>query len=50
MAGYFVIRSSEIVDQAAFDEYAKLWAPVAEKYGARFIAYSHRDLVIVEST
>ena len=38
MPGYWLIRSTDIGDQAAFDEYAKLWAPIAEKYGARFIA------------
>jgi len=38
MPGYFMIRSSEISDQAAFDEYAKRWGPIAKKYGARFIA------------
>lgn len=37
-AGYFIIRSTEIRDQQAFDEYAKLWAPIAKEYGARFIA------------
>ena len=38
MAGYFMIRSTNVADQAAFDEYAKLWAPIAAKYGAKFIA------------
>ena len=38
MAGYWIVRSSEIIDQGSFDEYARLWAPVAEKYGARYIA------------
>ncbi len=38
MAGYWVVRSSEITDQEAFDEYARLWGPVAEKFGARYIA------------
>ena len=37
-AGYFIIRSTGIRDQQAFDEYAKLWAPIAAQYGARFIA------------
>lgn len=38
MAGYWIVRSSAIENQAAFDEYAGRWAPIAEKYGARFIA------------
>ena len=38
MAGYWVIRSSNITNQEVFDEYAGLWAPLAEKYGAHFIA------------
>lgn len=38
MAGYWIVRSSEITDQEAFDNYARLWAPVAEKYGARYVA------------
>ena len=38
MAGYWIVRSSRIENQAAFDEYAGRWAPIAEKYGARFIA------------
>ena len=38
MAGYFMIRSSNIRDQTAFDKYAELWTPIAKKYGAKFIA------------
>ncbi len=38
MAGYFMIRSTNVRDQVAFDEYSKLWKPIAEKYGAQFIA------------
>ena len=38
MPGYWMIRSSEVADQAALDEYVRRWAPIAEKYGARFIA------------
>ena len=38
MAGYFMIRSTNVRDQAAFDDYSKLWKPIAERYGAKFIA------------
>lgn len=38
MAGYFMIRSTDVRDQAAFEEYARLWAPIAQKYGAKFVA------------
>ena len=38
MAGYWIVRSSSIENQAAFDEYAARWAPMAQKYGARFVA------------
>ncbi|MCH9670944.1 MAG: DUF1330 domain-containing protein [Gammaproteobacteria bacterium] len=36
MAGYWIIKGT-IKDQAAFDEYSKLWAPIAKKYQAEFI-------------
>ena len=38
MAGYWIVRSSAIEHQAAFDEYAQRWLPIARKYGARTIA------------
>ena len=38
MAGYFIIRSTNVRDQEAFNEYAKLWQPIAQKYAAKFIA------------
>ena len=38
MAGYWIVRSSAIENQAAFDEYARRWGPVAQKYGARYLA------------
>lgn len=37
MSGYWIIKGT-IKDQAAYEEYARLWAPIAEKYGARFLA------------
>ncbi len=38
MAGYWIVRSSRIENQAAFDEYAGRWAPIAKRYGARALA------------
>jgi len=35
MKGYWLILGTEITDQAAQDEYGRLWAPIAEKYQAR---------------
>jgi uncharacterized protein (DUF1330 family) len=38
MAGYWIIRGSEVKDQESFEEYARLWGPIAERYEAKFIA------------
>ena len=38
MAGYWMIRGSEIKDAAALQEYAELWPPIAARYGAEIIA------------
>ena len=38
MAGYWMIRSSDVVDQEAMAKYVELWTPIAEKYGAHFLA------------
>ncbi|WP_075222748.1 DUF1330 domain-containing protein [Acuticoccus yangtzensis] len=35
MKGYWLILGSAIHDQAAHDEYNRLWAPIAKKYHAR---------------
>lgn len=35
MRGYWVILGTEVTDQDAQEEYARLWRPIAEKYGAR---------------
>ncbi len=35
MKGYWLILGSEVTDQAAQDEYRRLWGPIAEKYQAR---------------
>ena len=37
MAGYWIVRG-RLKDQAAFEEYARLWGPVAKRYGARMLA------------
>jgi uncharacterized protein (DUF1330 family) len=38
MAGYWIVRGSEVKDQGAYDEYARLWSLIAERYGAKFTA------------
>ncbi|MCP4390366.1 MAG: DUF1330 domain-containing protein [Gammaproteobacteria bacterium] len=38
MAGYWVVRGSEIRDQQALQEYGKLWIGIAERFGAEVIA------------
>ncbi len=35
MKGYWLILGTDITDQAAQNEYNRLWAPIAEKYQAR---------------
>ena len=35
MKGYWLILGTAIADQAAQQEYGRLWAPIAAKYGAR---------------
>jgi len=36
MKGYWIIFGGEIVDQEAQAEYGRLWAPIGEKYDAKF--------------
>lgn len=38
MAGYWVIRGSDIRDQAALQEYGRLWADIAKRFGAEIVA------------
>lgn len=38
MAGYWVIRGSEIRDEKALKKYAELWTGIADRYGAEIIA------------
>ena len=37
MLGYWIVRASEIEDQVAFDEYVRLWPPVAQRYSAKLL-------------
>ena len=37
MAGYWIVKGT-ISDAEAYQAYAKLWGPIAERFGARFIA------------
>ena len=38
MAGYWVVRGSAIRDEAALQQYGKMWGPIAERFGAEIIA------------
>jgi uncharacterized protein (DUF1330 family) len=38
MAGYWIVRASEVTDQEAQRSYGSAWAPIAERYGAKIIA------------
>ncbi len=38
MAGYWIVRGSEVRDQAALQEYGKLWVGIAARFGAEIIA------------
>lgn len=38
MAGYWIVRGSDIRDQAALQKYGELWASIAARYGAEVIA------------
>ena len=42
MAGFWIVQGSAVKDQKAFDEYARLWDPIGERYGATFIAVGGR--------
>lgn len=35
MKGYWIILGTAVTDQAAQEEYGRLWRPIAEKYGAK---------------
>jgi len=37
MKGYWLILGGEVFDQAAQQEYGRLWGPIAERYGAMVI-------------
>lgn len=41
MAGYWIVRGN-VKDKEAFEEYARLWGPIAERYGASYVAAGGR--------
>ena len=38
MSGYWMVKATSASDQAAAEEYVKLWKPIAEKYQAKVLA------------
>jgi uncharacterized protein (DUF1330 family) len=42
MAGFWIVLGSTVKDQEAFDEYVRLWNPIAERYGAAFVVAGGR--------
>lgn len=47
MKGYWLILGSAITDPTAQEDYGKLWAPIAAKYGARLVR-DPKDLRLLE--
>ena len=41
MSGYWIVKGT-LQDQEAFDEYVKLWMPVAKEYGAKMLTAGGR--------
>ena len=41
MAGYWIARGT-ITDEDAYADYARLWAPIGKRFGARFLASGGR--------
>ena len=37
MPGYWIVKGGAIGDQAAYEEYAKRWGPIAKRFGARIL-------------
>jgi uncharacterized protein (DUF1330 family) len=37
MRGYWLVLGTDVIDQQAQQEYGRLWAPIAAKYGARVL-------------
>jgi uncharacterized protein (DUF1330 family) len=51
MKGYWIVLGSDIADQQAQHEYAKLWTPLAAKYGAQLKALDAPTVLLeVQST
>lgn len=38
MAGYWIVRGSQVRDEEALREYGRLWAEIAPRFGAEVIA------------
>ena len=38
MAGYWIVRSAQVKDAEAMQEYGKLWPDIAARFGAELIA------------
>lgn len=45
MKGYWIILATEVIDHEAQKEYGRLWAPIAEKYGANIKVLDQEALV-----
>ncbi|MFJ4453305.1 DUF1330 domain-containing protein [Pseudomonas sp. NPDC089392] len=45
MKGYWIILGAAVTDTEAQQEYGRLWAPIAEKYGARLKVLDSAALV-----
>ena len=43
-AGYWIVRGKEVKNNKALQEYAKLWPPIAKKYGARVVGGTSEKL------
>jgi uncharacterized protein (DUF1330 family) len=42
MAGYWIVKGT-VKDQEAYQEYGRLWQPIAQKYGAKFITGAEHE-------
>lgn len=50
MKGYWIIFGTDVIDLDAQQEYARLWAPIAERYGARIKVLEPGSLVEAHSS
>lgn len=49
MQGYWLILTNQAIDQAAYEQYARLWIPIAERYQAR-ITVLNTSTALVETS